>query len=182
MEQRRPYLTPVLETHRLILRGHRESDLDSCAEMWSDPEVVRYIGGRPFSPEEVWVKLLRYVGHWELKGFGYWIIEEKESGRIAGEIGFADFKRTMVPSLGPAPELGWVLASWAHGKGYATEAARQAIEWSEANLESERTVCLIHPENAASIRLATKCGFREFQTATYKRTPTVLFERFRLLS
>ena len=61
------------------------------------------------------------------------------------------------------PELGWVLATRVHGKGYATEAVRAAIAWGDANIRSSgsglgRTVCIIHPEHARSIRVAEKCG------------------------
>src|SRR6266852_5354978 len=104
---------PAVDTERLTLRGHRLEDFGECAAMWADPEVTRHIGGRPFSAEEVWTKLLRYVGHWSLMGFGYWVIREKASGRFVGEVGFADFKRDIEPSLVSAPEIGWALASWA---------------------------------------------------------------------
>ena len=170
---------PILETERLRLRGHCESDLSDSYALWSDPVVVRYIGARSFTVEEVWARLLRYAGHWQLKGFGYWLVEEKGSGRFAGEVGLADFKRDLSHSLDGAPELGWALATWAHGKGYATEAAREVIRWARTNLQAERMVCLIHPENAASIRLASKLGFEELQRLQYKDSPTLLFERRR---
>jgi RimJ/RimL family protein N-acetyltransferase len=97
--------------------------------MWADPIVTRYIGGKPLNAEESWARLLRYAGHWALLGFGYWVVEEKETGSFAGEIGFADYKRNMEPSLDGTPEIGWVIASEFHGKGYATEAVRAAVIW-----------------------------------------------------
>lgn len=172
---------PVLETGRLRLRGHRLADFADCAAMWADPIVTRHIGGRPFSQEEVWARLLRYVGHWALLGFGYWAIEEKTTGEFVGELGFADFKRDIKPSLDDAPELGWALASRVHGQGYATEAVRGAITWGDLHFARARTTCLIHPENLASIRVAEKCGYREFQRATYKDHAVILFERYSLL-
>src|ERR1700729_2426842 len=84
---------PILETERLILRAHGIDDFVHSAAMWADPEVTRYIGGKPLSEEETWARLLRYVGHWSLLGFGYWVVEEKATGNFAGEIGFADYKR-----------------------------------------------------------------------------------------
>jgi len=92
-------------------------------------------------------------------GFGYWAVEEKASERFLGEIGFADFKREIVPSIEGVPELGWVLASHAHGKGYATEALNAAIPWGDKNLSASRSVCIIDPENLASLRVAEKCGY-----------------------
>jgi RimJ/RimL family protein N-acetyltransferase len=168
---------PVIETTRLRLRGHRIEDFGDCAAMWADAAVTRHIGGRPFSAEEVWSKILRYAGLWALLGFGYWAIAEKASGRFAGEVGFADFKREIEPSFAGAPEIGWALASWAHGRGFATEAVGAAVSWGDAHLGAVRTVCLIGPENGASIRVAQKCGYREFARTKYKNQPTILFER-----
>jgi RimJ/RimL family protein N-acetyltransferase len=168
---------PVIETKRLILRGHRLDDFSDCAAMWSDPIVTRFIGGKPFSEEETWARLLRYAGHWSLMGFGYWAIEEKDSHSFIGELGFADFKRDIEPSIKGMPELGWALASRVHGKGYATEAVRAVVAWGEAHFGSARTVCIIRPENVASIRVAEKCGYRELQRATYKGHPTLMFAR-----
>jgi RimJ/RimL family protein N-acetyltransferase len=145
--------------------------------MWADPVVTRYIGGKPFSEEESWTKLLRYVGHWALLGFGYWAVEEKATGHFAGEIGFADYKRNLDPSLLGAAEIGWAFRAGSHGKGYATEAARAVIAWGDAHFGPCRTTCLIHPENVASIRVAEKCGYRELQRTTYKGQPTTVFFR-----
>jgi RimJ/RimL family protein N-acetyltransferase len=168
---------PVLETERLMLRGHRLDDFAHCAAMWADPEVTRYIGGKPLSEEECWARLLRYVGHWALMGFGYWVAEERATGTFVGEIGFADYKRDLEPSLKGVPEIGWVLASQTKGRGYATEAVRAALVWGDAHFSSGRTACIIAPENLASIRVAVKCGYRESQMATYKGHPTLMFVR-----
>jgi RimJ/RimL family protein N-acetyltransferase len=168
---------PVIETERLRLRGHRLDDFADCLAMWGDPAVTRHIGGKPFPAEEVWAKILRYAGHWALLGFGYWVIEETASGRFVGEVGFADFKRRIEPSFGGAPEIGWALAPWAHGTGRATEAVGAARAWGEAHFGEVPTVCLISPDNAASIRVAAKCGYREFARTTYKDRPTILFQR-----
>jgi len=168
---------PVIETARLRLRGHRSADFGDCAAMWADPGVVRHIGGRPFPAEEVWAKILRYAGLWSLLGYGYWAIEEKASGRYVGDVGFADFKRDVRPSFDGAPEIGWALAPWARGVGFATEAVGAAIGWGDGYFAAARTVCMIDPENAASIRVAETCGYREFGRTLYKNQATILFQR-----
>jgi RimJ/RimL family protein N-acetyltransferase len=168
---------PVLETERLTLRAHRLDDFAACAAMWADPIITRHIGGRPFSEEETWSRLLRYPGHWALLGFGYWVVEEKATRNFIGEIGFADYKRDLEPSLGDTPEIGWALTSLSHGKGYATEAVHAVVSWGDEHFHPSRTACIIHPENLASIRVAEKCGYREFQRATYKGQPTIVFVR-----
>jgi RimJ/RimL family protein N-acetyltransferase len=167
---------PVVETARLRMRGHRPEDHESCAAMWSDPEVVRYVGGRPLTGEEVWDRMLRYAGHWVWTGYGLWVVEEKAARRFIGEVGYADHKRDTQPSFAGEPELGWVLAVQFHGKGYATEAVLAAMEWGARQLRFPRTVCMIHPEHARSLRVAQKCGFREWSRTSYREEPTILLE------
>jgi RimJ/RimL family protein N-acetyltransferase len=168
---------PVLETERLKLRGHTVDDFMACAAMWADPVVTRHIGGRPLAEDEAWTRLLRYVGHWVLLGFGYWVVEEKSTGGFIGEIGFADFKRNVEPSIKDKPEIGWAFITRSHGKGYATEAVRAAVRWGEGHFASAQTACIIHPENLASIRVADKCGYRKLQDTTYQGQPTIIFIR-----
>jgi RimJ/RimL family protein N-acetyltransferase len=170
-------VVPVLETERLRLRGHELTDLADSAAMWGDERVTRHIGGRPSTAEEVWARLMRYVGHWALMGFGYWVVVEKAGGRFVGEVGFADFRREIEPPLDGAPEMGWALAPWAQGRGYATEAVRAALAWADARWPGKRTVCIIDPGNDVSVRVAAKVGFRELARATYKGEPTVIYER-----
>lgn len=179
--QTSPHLVaaPTLETERLVLRAHRVSDFTDSLDLWSDPEATRFIGGRPFTQEEIWARLVRYVGHWVLLGYGYWVVTDKKTGRFLGEVGFADFKRDIEPSFEGMPEIGWVLAAHVHGRGYATEAVRAAIAWGDDHFEAARTVCIIAPENQPSIRVAEKCGYREFLRTTYKDNPTIMFMRDR---
>jgi RimJ/RimL family protein N-acetyltransferase len=75
------------------------------------------------------------------------------------------------------PRLSLRVPKPAHGKGYATEAVRAAVECGDAHFESARAACIVAPENLASIRVAVKCGYREFQRTTYRGHPTVMFVR-----
>jgi RimJ/RimL family protein N-acetyltransferase len=126
--------------------------------------------------------MMNYVGHWAVMGFGYWAVEEKSSGQFIGEVGFADFKRGIEPSIKGLPELGWALASHVYGQGFATEALQAAIAWGDARLSSGKTVCIIDPSNLASIRVAEKCGYCEIMRTTYNGAPTVIFTRVRSTS
>jgi RimJ/RimL family protein N-acetyltransferase len=174
-----PADVPFIETERLILRSFRADDFAPCAAIWADPAVVRHTTGKPLSAEEVWHRLLRYAGLWPILGYGFWAVQERASGEYVGELGFCDFKRDLQPSLNGAPEIGWILASRVHGKGYASEAVRAAIAWGDQHFPDTRTVCLIHPENAPSIRLAEKFGFRDYARTTYKEHDVIMFERHR---
>jgi RimJ/RimL family protein N-acetyltransferase len=168
---------PAIETPRLRLRAHRADDHAACLAIWSDPEVVRHIGGRPFTAEEVWKRLLQYLGMWGLLGYGYWAVEEKDSGRYIGDIGFADLRREIQPSLQGMLECGWVLSPQAHGHGYASEAVAAISAWGQKHFADRRMVCIISPENQASIRVAEKAGYRLWQPATYHDSPTLVFAR-----
>jgi RimJ/RimL family protein N-acetyltransferase len=172
-------MVPVLETERLKLRAHHLGDFAASAAMWADPIVTRYFGGKSFTEEEAWTRFLRYAGHWALLGFGYWVVEEKVTGNFVGEIGFADYKREIESPLKHLPEIGWVLASQSHGRGYATEAVRAVVEWGDRHFGHPQTSCIIHPENLPSIRVAEKCGYCEFQRTTYKGQASLVFVRER---
>ena len=166
-----------LDTERLSLRLPTLSDFEDSAAMWGDPAIVRHIGGRPFTREESWLRLLRHVGHWQLFGFGFWVVRERKAGGFVGEVGLGDFRRETIPTFHGNPEIGWVLVQSAHGKGYATEAAQAALEWMRLQHRTPRVVCMIEPENAASARVAAKCGFREFARTTYKNKGALLLEK-----
>lgn len=171
------FIAAMLDTARLHLRPHRLADLDAIAAVFGDAGVMRHIGGQPLSREDVWQRLLRYHGHWSLFGFGLWAIEERASGRVIGEAGFADFHRSLGSAFDGVPEAAWILAAEAHGHGYAAEAMTAALAWLDARGEA-RSVCVIAPANTASLRLAERLGYRVFAEARYRGAPTLLHERF----
>ena len=170
-------MVPVIETARLRLRGFRADDLAAQAATLGDAAVMRHVGGTPLSREEAWRKLLAAPGLWALLGYGYWAVERKADGLFLGQAGFADFKRDITPSLEGIPEMGWIFAAHAHGQGYASEAVAAGLAWADANLAAPELCCIIDPDNAASIRVAEKAGFRETERTLYKGDPTVIFRR-----
>jgi RimJ/RimL family protein N-acetyltransferase len=145
----------TLETDRLTLRMLRESDLDAYAEMCADPEVMRYLGdGQPMARPMAWRNLAMMVGHWSLRGYGLWAAQERASGVLVGRIGFWN------PEGWPGFEVGWTLRRSFWGRGYATEGARAALGYAFTQLGQPHVISLIHPENAASIRVAQRIGER----------------------
>lgn len=141
-----------LETERLLLRMWREDDFESYAGICADPEVMRYLGGKPLNRLDAWRNMAAMVGHWHLRGYGHWAVEEKASRRFIGRIGF------MNPEGWPGFELGWTLARAAQGKGYATEGARRALECAFTVMGREHVISLINHQNQASIRVAERLG------------------------
>jgi RimJ/RimL family protein N-acetyltransferase len=165
-----------LASDRLVLRPHALADVDECAAMWADAEVTKHIGGKPFTREETWARVLRYAGHWQLLGFGFFCVRERSSGKFVGDVGIADFHREISPAL-DEPEAGWALASWAHGKGYATEALRTLLAWGDARFA--RTACMIDVDNSRSFALAARCGYRESHRARNHGADVVVLVRDR---
>ena len=145
--------------------------------MWGNDDVVRHIGGKPFSREEVWSRILRGRGLWSMLGYGYWAAYHKDSGRFVGDVGFADFHRAFEPSIEGVPEMGWVLDPWCHGRGFASEAVGAALAWAQRTLDADEYSCIIDPGNGPSIRLARKVGFREVARTLYKGEPIIVFRR-----
>ncbi|MDQ2817462.1 MAG: GNAT family N-acetyltransferase [Candidatus Eremiobacteraeota bacterium] len=169
---------PRLVTDRLVLRAHATDDFAACAAMWSQPQVVRHIGGMPSKPQQSWSRMLTYAGLWRFLGYGYWAIVERDGGAFVGDAGFADFKREMTPSIAGLPEAGWVLAPAMQGKGYASEAVAAMLAWADEHIDAERSVCIVDPDHRASVRVAEKNGYREIAQADY-HGPVTLFARDR---
>jgi RimJ/RimL family protein N-acetyltransferase len=168
---------PTLTTPRLILRAHVRGDYDGLHSMWSDKVVTQFIGGRPSTPQDSWFRLMRYLGHWPMMGFGYFACVERETGRYVGDMGIANHKRGLHPDFDDAPETGWVLSPDAFGKGYATEAMKAVLDWFVATHGKTRTVCMIETPHIASHNVATKLGYQPFATIMIGDDPITLLER-----
>ena len=143
-----------LETERLRLRQFRESDFPIYEAWCANPDLMRYLGGRTFGTNEAWRHMAYILGHWQMRGYGYYAVEEKESGRLVGRVGFTDAQGW------PGFELGWTLAPDVRGRGYATEAARFLLGYAFEQLERPHVISLIHPDNAPSRRVAERLGER----------------------
>ncbi|QIB32488.1 GNAT family N-acetyltransferase [Ancylobacter pratisalsi] len=170
-------LIPTLTTPRLILRSYTLADFDAYAAMWSEPGVVRFIGGAPLSREVAWARFLRQFGLWHHLGFGGFVVEDRASGVLIGEVGFHDLRRAIVPSLEGTMETGWVLVGAAQGKGLAEEAVRVALGWADTHHAGTRITCMIQSEHAASLHVAGKLGFVPFADTLYNGNEVTLLER-----
>ncbi|WP_394841884.1 GNAT family N-acetyltransferase [Pendulispora brunnea] len=170
-------IVPTLDTERLHLRGFRPDDLEAYSAMLSDPQFIRHVASQAIPREDVWARILRHIGHWAVFGFGVWALEEKATGRFAGEVGFSRLERDIAPPFGEAPEAGWGLAPWSHGQGFAKEATAAIHRWFDGEFGPRRTVCMIRPANTVSMRIAEKCGYRELHRVPYRGAPMVVFER-----
>jgi RimJ/RimL family protein N-acetyltransferase len=145
----------TLGSKRLLLRMFRESDLDAYAAMCGDPEVMRYLGaGYPLTRAESWRNMALVLGHWQLRGFGLWAVEERSTGLLAGRVG------CWQPEGWPGREIGWTFRREFWGRGYATEAAQTVLADGFSHPGTSRLISLIHPQNERSIAVALRLGMR----------------------
>jgi RimJ/RimL family protein N-acetyltransferase len=168
---------PILHTPRLILRPHRLADFDAYWRMWSDPGVVRFLGGMPFTREQSWMRFLRHAGMWHYMGFGFFVLESREDGSFLGEAGFHEARRDVQPPLEGTLEAGWVLAPHAQGKGLAEEAMRAVVSWGDATFPDRLMTCIIQHDHAASLRVAGKLGFRPATRTRYDGREMIILHR-----
>ena len=135
-----------------MLRMLRESDIDEYARMCADPLVMRYMGRGPMARDEAWRNMAIVIGHWHLRGYGMWAVEERASGALVGRIG------CWRPEGWPGFEVGWMLRSDYWGRGYATEAARASLRYAFEELDQTHVISIINPLNLPSIRVAERLG------------------------
>jgi RimJ/RimL family protein N-acetyltransferase len=153
---------PEIETARLRLRALRADDFEAYAKMMADSEVTRYLAdGKPLTRADAWRQLAMILGHWELRGFGLWAVEEKSTGDLLGRIGCYD------PEGWPAFEIGYTLARHAWGKGYASEGAAAALEYARKVLGRRDITSVIKTGNHGSERVATKLGATLTETVPF---------------
>lgn len=114
----RPATSLVIETERLRLRPIATHDAEAHAAMLSDPEVARYPspGSRPRDSTADWLGFAAMLGHWRLRGFGFFSVEERDGGEWVGRVG------PLARDGWPGVELAWGVARPYWGRGYATEA------------------------------------------------------------
>jgi len=144
---------PTLRTERLVLRAFRADDFEAYAAMMADPEVTRHLGdGRTLDRGEAWRQMAMFLGHWALRGFGLWAVEERASGAFLGRIGCFE------PEGWPGFEVAYTLRRDAWGRGYAREGAAAALRYAREVLGRTTVISVIRPGNTGSIRVATSLG------------------------
>jgi len=141
---------PVLETERLVLRGFQPGDVETFAGFYAS-EASRFVGG-PEDRVSTWRRISSYAGCWALRGYGKFVVEEKDNGRVVGIVG------PWYPEGWPEPEIGWTILPEFEGRGYATEAAGRAIAFAYDELGWTTAMSAIFPGNARSSRLAERLG------------------------
>ena len=153
---------PRIETDRLILRGPEARDFEPVAAFYADAERSWGFGG-PQNRNEAWRWFASLIGHWALRGYGFWMVETR-AGETVGMVGLWE------PEGWPEPELGWVMFQNGEGRGYAFEAATAARDHAYRNMGFTTLSSNIFPGNARSVALAERMGAqkeREYDNVTH---------------
>lgn len=142
---------PEIETDRLLLRQFKMDDLDALAELFADPQVVKYLGsGEPASRSETETALRSIIAHWERHGFGRWAAVYKPAGGLIGYGGLRSFHGE--------PELVYLLGRPHWRRGLATEMALACLKFGFEELEFGRIIAMAMTQNVRSHRVLEKAG------------------------
>lgn len=147
-----PLPIPVIPTDRLILRGPQETDFEAFAA-FAGSDRAKFVGG-PYPRSRGWGGFLATYGHWALRGYGMWMVQDRASGGTAGRVG-------MIFNDGwDEPELGWHIYDGFEGQGIAFEAAQAARTYGAKHFDLDGVISYIDPANTRSVALADRLGAR----------------------
>jgi len=145
----------ILETNRLLLRHQVPTDLDDLFALYFDPEVSRYIPDAPRTYEEAREELEWFMnGHPKHPELGLWATIHKGTGKFIGRCGLLPW---MIDGQNEV-EVAYLLAKEYWGRGLGTEAAQAILNYGFEQLQLTRLICLIDPENQASVQVASNIG------------------------
>jgi RimJ/RimL family protein N-acetyltransferase len=167
---------PTINTPRVTLRAMRPQDFQDFAAIWQAPEVLKHLGGQPWSEPDAWTSFLRNAGHWQMTGFGLWGIEPHGSGRLMGQVGFFYGMRDLGEDFDTWPEASWILHPDAQGMGYGQDAAEAAHDWFDRVITGP-LVCKFEPENRRSQRVAALLGYKPLREADFNGRASQLMIR-----
>jgi ribosomal-protein-alanine N-acetyltransferase len=159
----------ILETERLVLRPFTQDDEDVLFALYTDPEVMRFLGGVR-TREQTRQRLAAVVAHWREYGYGIWALVEKGAGGFVGRCGLGHLHEEV-----GEPELAYTLGRDHWGKGLATEAAVRAVRFGFEVLRLPRVVAYARPDNAASRRVMEKLGMTFEWVCEFLGAPAVRY-------
>ena len=151
-----------LETNRLILRQFKNDDWKDLHAYYSDETATKFTVGKAFTEGETWRLMASIIGHWQLRSYGPYAVEEKATGKVIGNVGF------WYPIDWPSPEILWGLAQEFWGKAYASEAVRAVQAIGKEYLPDISFISMIHKDNTASIKLAEAIGAKYEKEMEFK--------------
>ncbi len=151
-------IIPELTTHRLVLRGPEPEDYPDFKTTFASYRS-RFMGG-PLNAYEAWMLYAAEIGHWDIRGFGMWMIHDRETDKTLGMAG------GWQPAQWPEREIAWIIWPNVAGKGYALEATHAVRAYYYELQGWDGAVSYIDPKNLDSIRLAERLGAVKDPSAT----------------
>ncbi len=168
---------PILETGRLRLRPWRKSDFRPYYAILCEPAVFRHFGPEPMTLEDCWRRMCATIGQWAMNGFGGWAVEDRATAKLLGSVALFTAWRGLDPEFGEEPEMGWIMATEAHGRGLAHEACRAVLAWADEQLAPTNIWAIVAPGNEPSLKLADRLGFQVLGSSEYHGESTVVLKR-----
>ena len=157
----------ILETGRLILRTEAPGDLAFWLEQMNTEEVLRYLGG-PREPHEVEATFAQTAAAIAREGFGFWILQLKESGAPIGKAGLNRIETDAAPmALRGAVQIGWSLHPNHWRQGLASEAAQAILAYGFTRLGMDEIYAQTSESNIASWRMMEKLGMQRMREFDY---------------
>jgi len=152
----------ILTTARLRLEPLADIHLEAFNAMNADPEVMRYLTGKPETLDESRAVIERVKGRWAEVGYSWWAILERDGGRLVGAGAVQNLRReaTLLPDMDCPLEVGWRLRREHQGRGYATEAARAIADHAFGALGADELLAVCHPDNKASWSVMERLGMQ----------------------
>jgi RimJ/RimL family protein N-acetyltransferase len=151
---------PTIHTERILLRASEPEDLDPYAAMNADLETMAHLGG-PIDKVATWRLMASPLGHWHLRGFGMWAVQDRATGEFLGRAGL--YEQHGWPGI----EVAGSLKRTPWGAGLAIEAGQAVLDFAATVVQAPEVISVIRPENAASMKAAARLGL------TYDRTEIV---------
>ncbi|OEO26901.1 GNAT family N-acetyltransferase [Pseudomonas sp. J237] len=150
-----------LETPRLNMRQWTPEDLPALASLNADSEVMRFFPA-VLSREQSAQMLERLRGQFAAQGYGFWALQQKDSGQLIGFTGLnrVGFEASFSSATNPAVEIGWRLAREYWQQGYASEAACAAFDCAFSQLQLPEVVAFTAEVNGPSIKLMQALGMQ----------------------
>ena len=149
---------PTVETRRLSLRGPQAKDYPNFKATFASYRS-RYMGG-PLNPYESWMLYAAEIGHWDIRGYGMWMIHDKATDETYGMAG------GWFPAMWPEPEIAWFIWPEKAGRGFALEAVDAARRWLYREKGWEGAVSYLDAYDLDSVRLAERLGAKRDPEAT----------------
>jgi [ribosomal protein S5]-alanine N-acetyltransferase len=162
---------PTLETERLILRLFREEDVDRMAQLFANPDFMRFSLG-VFTERKQTIAFIEKVMGWDRAGIpSQFAVVPRGEDKIIGYCGFFYHPEHGIEDI----EIGYRLHPAYWNRGLITEAARVVRDHGFRDCKLSRVISLIHPENIPSRRVAEKNGMKIEKEITFRGFPTLVY-------